>query len=319
MSTTLVTGGTGTIGSAIVEKLIQNPEHTVRVFSRTEDLQLEMKRRLDSPDNVRWLIGDVRDYGRLTFAMRDVDQVVHCAAMKHVLFCENNPGEALATNIIGTQNAIRAAIANDVKRFTLVSTDKAAYPSSTMGASKLMAERLVLDAPNYAGEGCGVFNIARLGNVFGSRGSIVPYLLRCASTGEPAKITSHEARRFFIMPENAAALIIGMVTGGSTQIIQVPTMGIIRLADLVTAVEKYTGAKIQEDFIPMQPGEKLHETSITSEETIHCDFFKTCDKEYGWAIRPFAPARATQQPAITTDQKTGLYTVEQIVEMLNQL
>ena len=305
MSNFLITGGTGSIGSQIVRRLHADGQHDIRVYSRSEELQLNLMRELERPENIQWIIGDVRDYDRLASVMAGCNAVVHAAAMKHVGFCENNPDEAVATNVRGTQNCLRAAVANGVQRFTLVSTDKAAYPANTMGVTKLMAERLVL-AAKRAG-----YNAVRLGNVFGSRGSVVPYLRECALEGRSPRLSHLEVRRFFMTVDEAAEFALTVTRGvlSDTHGIFAPRLGIIRLGDLWEAVKRQAAPmQAEPTIIGLAPGEKMNETLLTAEEVTQCAGFP-----WGYQIYPERPAGYAHGGGVTTDQDTGLYTVDQIV------
>ena len=168
----LVTGGTGSVGTGIVKQLIKYNPSIIRILSNDENSIFEMKRQFPNIRNLTFMIGDVRDIDRVKLAIRNIDIVFHAAAMKHIDICEQNPFDAVKTNVIGTSNVIEAALLEDVAKFIFISTDKAARPSSTLGASKLLAERITQDAGSYRGLGKTKFAIVRFGNVLGSRGSV---------------------------------------------------------------------------------------------------------------------------------------------------
>ena len=168
----LVTGGTGSVGTGIVKQLIKYNPSIIRILSNDENSIFEMKRQFPNIRNLTFMIGDVRDIDRVKLAIRNIDIVFHAAAMKHIDICEQNPFDAVKTNVIGTSNVIEAALLEDVAKFIFISTDKAARPSSTLGASKLLAERITQDACSYRGLGKTKFVIVRFGNVLGSRGSV---------------------------------------------------------------------------------------------------------------------------------------------------
>ena len=174
----LITGGTGSIGSRLANYLIkQTSIKKVVIFSRDEQKHFEMEKKFNNP-KVRYLIGDVRDRSRLDLALRDIDLVFHTAAQKHVGLSEYNPQECIKTNIIGTQNVIESCIFNNVKKFLLISTDKAVNPINLYGASKLVAEKITINANNLSGKNGCTFAVARYGNVIGSKGSVVPFFLK---------------------------------------------------------------------------------------------------------------------------------------------
>ena len=180
----LVTGGTGSIGAAIVKALLKTEPRQVRVFSRDETKQFELMHAIGQGKPINFLIGDVRDKERLNLAMENIDVVFHAAALKHVLACERNPFEAVKTNVQGTQNVIDCAYANQVDKVIMISTDKATDPTNVMGCTKLLAEKLILASFLYKGEKRTKFCCVRFGNVLASRGSVVPLFvnqIKCGS------------------------------------------------------------------------------------------------------------------------------------------
>ena len=169
----LVTGGTGSIGSEIVKKVLEHSPKAVRVLDNNETSLFELEQELNS-NKIRTLIGDIRDNERLMRALEGVDIVFHAGALKHVPLCEYNPFDAVKTNVIGTQNVLNAALDQNVDKVIVISTDKAVNPINVMGATKLLAERLTISANNYTGDKNTVFSCVRFGNVLDSRGSVVP-------------------------------------------------------------------------------------------------------------------------------------------------
>jgi len=204
----LVTGGSGTIGARLVERLLELEPAVVRVFGRDETKQFYQRQRYPGRSDVRFLIGDIRDRDRLGRAMEGIDLVFHCAALKHVESGEYNPFEATQTNIVGTQNVIDACFANGVSRMILTSSDKAANPTSVMGASKLLAEKLVSAATNYRGSHPATFASVRFGNVLGSRGSALELFFRQIAAGGPVTVTEPTMTRFVMSTDRAVELAI---------------------------------------------------------------------------------------------------------------
>jgi FlaA1/EpsC-like NDP-sugar epimerase len=271
--TILVTGGTGSIGSEIVKQLLtQNPK-TVRIFSRDEHKQFLMRQKIGDPDEIRYFLGDVRDQPRLMRAMEDVDYVFHCAAYKHVPLCEYNSFEAVKTNVLGTQNVIEAAHQQNVKRVLFISTDKAASPSNVMGATKLLAERLMTSAMLSRGMHPIIFGTVRFGNVLGSRGSMIPLFCNQILQGGPVTITDSDMTRFIMsIPEAVSLTFTAMenMEGGELFILKMPVVNLQNLADvLIEEAAPLYGkdpASITCKHIGVRPGEKMNELLMTEEE-----------------------------------------------------
>ena len=256
----LVTGGTGSFGKAFVEKALTSKAKKVIVFSRDEQKHYQLERQF-TDKRVRFFVGDIRDRDRLQTALRDVDIVVHAAAMKHVPICEYNPIEAVQTNVNGARNLIEAAMANGVERVIALSTDKAVSPANLYGATKLCMEKLLIAANAYAGDRRTRFSVVRYGNVMGSAGSVIPLFRNQMKHG---KLTITDARmtRFWIeMPEAVALVLRGLelMNGGEIFIPKLPTSDIETLAEAVAPGTPRT-------VVGIRPGEKLHETLISSEE-----------------------------------------------------
>jgi UDP-N-acetylglucosamine 4,6-dehydratase len=269
----LVTGGTGSIGSAIVEALLGQGPRVVRVLSRDDTKQFELAQRLRSEQALRMLIGDVRSRVRLQRAMSEIELVFHAAAMKHVPASEFNPFEATETNVRGTQNVVEAAIDAGVERVLTVSTDKAVDPTNVMGATKLLAERLMSAAETYKGGSPTRFASVRFGNVIGSRGSLVPLIRGQVARGGPVTVTDPEMSRYMMPIDDAVRLCFDAMErmqGGEVFILKMPR---VRVGDLVEVlVEAYApGFGFRADEIEVQTigaraGEKRHEVLLTDDE-----------------------------------------------------
>jgi FlaA1/EpsC-like NDP-sugar epimerase len=203
----IVTGGTGSIGSEIVRQLMLTEAAQIRIFSRDEHKQHELRRELGEDERLRYLIGDIRDKERLDFAFRGVDICLHAAALKHVPVCEYNPFEAIKTNVYGTQNVIDVSIKYDLEKVIAISTDKAVDPESVLGASKLMMERLVTAANWASGTSRTRFASVRFGNVLNSRGSVVHMWRAQVEAGGPVTVTDKRMSRFFMNIPEAVTLI----------------------------------------------------------------------------------------------------------------
>lgn len=269
----LVTGGTGSIGSEIVRKLLQYEPKVVRVFSSDENAQFSLQQELKSYENVRFLIGDVRDKERLMMSAESIDFMFHAAALKHVPLCEYNPFEAVRTNVLGTQNIIEVALEVEAEKLIYISTDKAVNPTNVMGATKLLAERLITSANHYKGWKRTVFSCVRFGNVFDSRGSVVPLFQEQIRKGGPLTVTNPDMTRFIMSIPTAVELVLKvaeMAQGGEVFIFKMPAF---RLGDLAEVMIEelaprngYTPAKIQIEIIGKRAGEKFDEELMTKEE-----------------------------------------------------
>jgi UDP-N-acetylglucosamine 4,6-dehydratase/5-epimerase len=274
-SVVLITGGTGSFGHAFLKKMITEyrPKKII-IFSRDEMKQYEMA-KIFNQNNIRYFIGDVRDQGRLHRAFHGVDIVVHAAALKIVPAAEYNPFEAVKTNVIGAENIINAAIDNNVKKIIALSTDKAANPVNLYGATKLCAEKMFVAANNYSPKGT-QFSVVRYGNVFGSRGSIVPHFNACKKNGV-VPITDERMTRFWITLEQGVDFVIsciGPMTGGEVFIPKMPSMKITDLARVLVPRCRFK-------MIGVRPGEKLHETLVSAD-----DAFSTIEASDRFIIYP---------------------------------
>jgi FlaA1/EpsC-like NDP-sugar epimerase len=269
----LVTGGTGSIGSKIVEELLHQNPSVIRIYSRDEHKQFLMEQRYRECENVRFFIGDVRDKERLYRAMEGVQIVFHAAALKHVPVCEYNPFEAIQTNVFGTQNVVNAAMDLNVEKVVLISTDKAASPLNVMGATKLLAERLVTAATYYKGERVTRFASVRFGNVLGSRGSVIPLFHQQIRDGRPITLTDPGMSRFMMSLKEAVQLVFDathLMKGGEVFILKMPSIYIKDLVDVM--IEELcplygrNPASMKLQIVGKRPGEKIYEVLMTREE-----------------------------------------------------
>jgi UDP-N-acetylglucosamine 4,6-dehydratase len=272
--TVVVTGGTGSIGSAMVEAILPLGPMALRVVSRDDSKQFELAQRHRGAAELRMLIGDVRSRERMTRAMAGAELVFHVAAMKHVPACEFNPFEATETNVRGTQNVVEAAIDAGVERVLGISTDKAVDPTNVMGATKLLAERLMSAAESYKGHSQTRFASVRFGNVIGSRGSLVPLIRGQVARGGPVTLTDPEMSRY-MMPVNDAVRLcfsaMQRMDGGEVFILKMPR---VRVGDLVEVlIETYAPqfgfkpGEIRVETIGARAGEKRHEILLTEDES----------------------------------------------------
>lgn len=269
----LVTGGTGCIGSEIVKSILNYKPRVVRIFSNDEDSTFKMSQEIGTNRNKRFLIGDIRDKDRLIKAMKGIDIVYHAAALKHVPLCEYNPFEAIKTNVLGTQNVIEAALENNVKKVINISTDKAVNPVNTMGATKLLAEKLITDANFYKGPIETIFSCVRFGNVLFSRGSVIPLFEEQIKQRKMVTITEPKMTRFMMSLDSTIELVFKatlIAKGGEIFILKMP---VVKLGDLTDVVikkyaEKYKckTTEIKKEVIGPRPGEKIFEELMTETE-----------------------------------------------------
>ena len=264
--TVLVTGGTGSFGQQFIRTVLQNFQmRRCIVFSRDEQKHYEMSQTfpVERYPCMRYFIGDVRDVDRLELAMRDVDYVVHAAAMKHVPLAEYNPFECVMTNIHGAENVVKAALRKGVKRVIALSTDKAANPINLYGATKLAADKIFIAANNLAGAGGTEFSVVRYGNVIGSRGSVIPFFRQLIAEDVPhLPITDERMTRFWINLDQGVQFVLSclrMMRGGEVFVPKIPSMRIVDVARCLAP-----GKPIE--VIGIRPGEKLHEVMVPADE-----------------------------------------------------
>ena len=264
-ATLLVTGGTGSFGHAVVRRLLADGAGEVRIFSRDEKKQEDMRIELAS-DRVKFLIGDVRTRDGLAAAMRGVQFVFHAAALKQVPACEFYPMEAVRTNVLGTENVLVSALAAGVTRVVVLSTDKAVYPINAMGISKAMAERLAIAKSREAGPGATVYCITRYGNVMGSRGSVIPLFASQLRRGAPLTITDPRMTRFLMSLEESVDLVLHAWANGDSGDLFVQKAPACTIGDLAQAMLELAGRLDAPRVIGTRHGEKLHETLLSREE-----------------------------------------------------
>ena len=279
-SSILITGGTGSFGKAFVKTVLDAHPKTRRlvIFSRDELKQYEMSQVFDPAiyPNLRYFIGDVRDYNRLKRALEGIDTVIHAAALKQVPAAEFNPSEFIKTNILGAQNLVDACLECNVKRVIALSTDKAAAPINLYGATKLCSDKLFTAANNIRGQRDIRFAVVRYGNVLGSRGSVVPFFLARRKTGI-LPITDPEMTRFNICLQEGVDMVLWALENAHGGEILVPKIPSYRITDLAQAI----GPDCQHPVVGIRPGEKLHEEMITAS-----DSFNTVDLGAYYAILP---------------------------------
>ena len=261
----LITGGTGSFGKKCTEIILKSyqPQRLI-IFSRDELKQFEMAQQFPNSKYpcIRFFIGDVRDKERMYRAFHNVDYVIHAAALKQVPAAEYNPFEAVKTNILGAQNVINVAIDQDVKRVIALSTDKAANPINIYGATKLCSDKLFIAGNSYVGRDSTIFSVVRYGNVAGSRGSVIPFFLKCRKDGI-LPITDPRMTRFWITLEQGVNFVLSRMetmVGGELFVPKLPSMNIMDLAKVIAP-------ECKTEIIGIRPGEKLHEVMIPRDDT----------------------------------------------------
>lgn len=300
----LVTGGTGSFGQAFIQEALEQakPARLV-IYSRDEQKQFEMAQRFRPEVHrcLRYFMGDVRDIDRLKRAFFGIDYVIHAAALKHVPIAEYNPIEAIKTNIVGGENIINAAIDAGVKKVIALSTDKAANPVNLYGATKLCSDKLFVAANNLAGRQQTIFSVVRYGNVIGSRGSVVPHFRRLvADKIEYLPITDPRMTRFWISIKQGVRFVLsclGSMEGGELFVPKIPSMKVV---DLVEAIAPGYPTKV----VGIRPGEKLHESMLTSDDAINTLEFQHC-----YLIRPTGVYKL-QNKKFTLDGEAGAAVAE---------
>lgn len=281
----LLTGGTGSFGKKFLEQILAHRPKAIRIFSRDELKQSELRAHYAGHDNIRFFIGDVRDSGRLSRAAEGCDLIVHAAAMKQVETCEYNPFEAVQTNVHGAENIVNAALGAGVPRTIVLSTDKAVNPINLYGATKLCAEKIFVQGNTYAASQAVRFSCVRYGNVVGSRGSVIPLFRRQRESGV-LTITDERMTRFFITLGEAVEFVITSaerMAGGEIFLPKIPS---VRITDLAQAI----APDARREIIGIRPGEKLHEQLLMTDEARH-----TVDQDDRYVVLPEFHAWTTDE------------------------
>jgi UDP-N-acetylglucosamine 4,6-dehydratase len=287
--TILISGGTGSIGTGIVKQLLEYKPKLIKILTNDENSIFESRKLLGEIPYIKYIVGDIRDNDRLRLAMRNVNIVFHAAAMKHIDICEQNPFDAVKTNVIGTSNILEASIIEGVSKFVLISTDKATNPTTTLGASKLLAERLTQDANSYVEENKTIFSIVRFGNVIDSRGSVFQIFYNQLKNNLPITVTDSQMTRFIMSISDASSMILKIsliAQGGETFILKMPSVRIEELAkSMVEVFKKRTSQKNipKIKISKVREYERFYEILVTSDETPFCydlgDMYKLSKKQ----------------------------------------
>lgn len=261
----MITGGTGSFGRAILKRFLNSTVREIRIFSRDEQKQEDMRNEIDNK-KVKFYIGDVRDYYSLSDAMRGVDYIFHAAALKQVPSCEFYPMEAVRTNILGTENVLRAAIANAINKVVVLSTDKAVYPINAMGISKAMAEKIVLASSRMALDGEPTVCATRYGNVMASRGSVIPLFVSQIKKNQPITVTDPNMTRFLMSLDDSVDLVLHAFQYARPGDILVQKSPASTVADLAQALIEIFNSSSSVRIIGTRHGEKLYESLVSREE-----------------------------------------------------
>lgn len=261
----MITGGTGSFGNAVLNRFLKTDVKEIRIFSRDEKKQEDMRIALNNP-KLKFYIGDVRDYDSIRDAMKGVDYVFHAAALKQVPSCEFYPMEAVRTNVLGADNVMKAAIANHVDRVIVLSTDKAVYPINAMGISKAMMEKLMVAKARMQSEGETVFCATRYGNVMASRGSVIPLFIEQLREGKSITITDPTMTRFLMSLEDSVDLVLHAFEHGRQGDIFVQKAPASTIAVLAQALKELFDKENEIRIIGTRHGEKLYESLVSREE-----------------------------------------------------
>jgi len=268
--TLLITGGTGSFGNAMLNRFVNSPIKEIRIFSRDEKKQNDMRHAFRDP-RITFYIGDVRDYSSINHAMKGVDYIFHAAALKQVPSCEFYPMEAVKTNILGAENIINAAVDNEVKKLIALSTDKAVYPINAMGISKAMMEKLIMAKSRTLLDSDTVLCCTRYGNVMASRGSVIPLFIDQIKAGGPITMTDPMMTRFLMSLDEAVDLVLHAFKYGKQGDVWVHKAPASTIQDLSSALMDIFDTKVNVKIIGTRHGEKLYETLVTREEMLKAE------------------------------------------------
>ena len=266
----LITGGTGSFGNTVLKRFIDTDIKEIRVFSRDEKKQDDMRKNLNN-SKIKYYIGDVRDLDSINYAMKGVDYVFHAAALKQVPSCEFYPMEAVKTNVEGSDNVFKAALMNNVEKVILLSTDKAVYPVNAMGISKAMAEKAMIARARGAIDGDTVFCGTRYGNVMASRGSVIPLFVEQIKNGKDLTITDPNMTRYMMTLEESVDLVLYAFANGKQGDMFVQKAPACTIFELATALKELFDSNVGIKIIGPRHGEKSYETLVTKEEFVKAE------------------------------------------------
>lgn len=312
-SSFLITGGTGSFGKTMVKKLLENGADKVRIFSRDESKQFDLRSKFDS-EKLELIIGDVRDMEPISGLLKNIDYVFHAAALKHVPPSESNPLEYIRTNALGSNNLLRALINSDVKSAVFLSTDKAVYPINVMGMTKALMEKMVRSI-SYVGNT--ISSVTRYGNVIGSRGSVIPYFINQIKRNENILITDWRMTRFIMSLDESVNLVLHAMLNGTHGDLFVQKAPSANLRTILSSVENLLGEKSNKIIEKgIRPGEKIYETLLNSEERTFAretlEFFQV--QSIASAVNSHIPKRLDTE---FTSENTKNLNVDELSEILS--
>lgn len=322
--TLLITGGTGSFGHAVLDRFLQTDIEEIRIFSRDEKKQDDMRKEYHN-DKLKFYLGDVRDISSVKNAMHGVDYIFHAAALKQVPSCEFFPMEAVKTNVIGTDNVLAAAIEAGVKKVICLSTDKAAYPVNAMGTSKAMMEKVLVAKSRTVDPKKTLICGTRYGNVMCSRGSVIPLFMDQIKAGQPLTITDPDMTRFIMSLEEAVELVLFAFEHAESGDIMVQKAPASTIGDLAQAVKEIFGADNEIKIIGIRHGEKMYETLLTNEECAHAidmgDFYRVPADKRDLNYEKYYTDGEKERSILSefNSNNTELLNLEQIKEKLIQL
>lgn len=315
-----ITGGTGSFGSMFLSQIVQTKFNEIRVISRDEDKQFYLRKKFNN-DKIKFLIGDVKDKDQIISYFKNVDIVIHAAALKQVPSCEYHPDEAIKTNILGSTNVINSAIENKVKRLVLLSTDKAVYPINAMGMTKALAEKVLISKALYHNNPSTILNIIRYGNVIASRGSVVRTFVDQILNKKDITVTNNEMTRFLMSLNDAMSLLCNALQFGKQGEIFVQKAFAAKLRIIAETVLEIFNSKNKIKIIGIRHGEKMHEILVSEEEST-----KTKNKKNIFIIEPdsrslnynifFDKGKKKNNKFVFSSQNVKLLTKDQLKKIL---